>query len=113
MQPGTYHLRFRYNNTFRKTFRLRERLPDGTKGDPIDLTGYSVLVSLTKSDGTQGIMSVNILDQVTLKGCIQILVILGQVNLFGTHNGTWSLDLVQPNTDRYTYLTGDVYPESE
>lgn len=116
MIPGKHDIELYRGDTFRR-FPTLSALIDGVPGDPIDLTGCTVLAQLRESpQATEPLHSFDaeILDQIDLETRGKIRIELTPAQTTDLPETTfWDLQLTHPNGDVFTYLVGTVTAEGQ
>jgi hypothetical protein len=110
MVPATHPITVYRGDAFNQPYRLRERLADGTSGDPLDLTGCTVAAQIRQDADSTTVLATFTCSLGTDLGVVNTSLTGEQTGeLVGSGPiGVWDLQVTWPDGTPRTYLRGRV-----
>lgn len=115
--PATYNLTLYQGDAWHMTIRVRERLPDDTLGDYVDLTGVTPKAQIRDANGElMGEITCEVGDQGDPDelGMVRFSLLSDDTTDFSTASGSkWDFQLDYGGGEIRTYLGGNVSVKAE
>ncbi len=110
MVPATKDLTLYRGDSFDLPVRLRQKLINGSLGDPVDLTGCTVDAEIRSTEDEAGVVATFgcDLDADPTTGIVTLSLTKVETAAL-TGGGVWDMQITFPDGKTQTYLAGKVY----
>lgn len=107
---ANYPIKLYRGDAYDQSFRLREKLPDGSSGDPLVLTGCTVAAQIRATEDAATPLAEFDCALGADPGVVTIALTAAQTAALTGSNkiGVWDLQVTWPDTKPRTYLRGPV-----